>query len=114
MFDIVFRNAELIDGTGTPARHADVAVQDGKIVRVGSVDERGRVEQDCTGLVLAPGFIDAHTHSDMHLFQDPSRLCKLRQGVTTEIGGNCGSSFKLPPRSITPRVIPLFTTAFAA
>lgn len=91
MFDVVFRNAEIIDGTGGPARCADVAVQNGRIIRVGPVDERGRVEYDCDGLVLAPGFIDVHTHSDGQLFADPSRLCKLRQGVTTEIGGNCGS-----------------------
>lgn len=50
------------------------------------------MEYDCTGLVLAPGFVDVHTHSDRQLFQDPSRLCKLRQGVTMEIGGNCGNS----------------------
>lgn len=67
-------------------------MQDGKIVRVGPVPERSRLEYDCTGLVLAPGFIDAHTHSDGHVFSDPSRLCKLRQGVTTEIGGHCGAS----------------------
>lgn len=102
MFDIVFRNAELIDGSGAPARYTDVAVQDGKIARIGSVDERGRVELDCTGLVLAPGFIDAHTHSDIHLFQDPSRLCKLRQGVTTEIGGNCGSSLSPMANPVNP------------
>lgn len=93
MFDLVFRNAELIDGTGSPSQITDVAIQNKKIVRIGSVQERGRVEYDCTGLVLAPGFIDAHTHSDLHLFPDPSRLCKLRQGVTTEIGGNCGAGY---------------------
>lgn len=93
MFDSVLRNAQVIDGTGAPAQTTDVAVQDGKIVRMGPISERGKLEYDCTGLVLSPGFIDVHTHSDVHLFHDPSRLCKLRQGVTTEIGGNCGSGF---------------------
>jgi len=92
MFDLVFRNAEIMDGTGSPSRVTDVAVQNGKIVCIGPVAERGKLEYDCTGLALAPGFIDAHTHSDAHLLFDPSRLCKLRQGVTTELGGQCGAA----------------------
>ena len=102
MFDLVFRNAEVIDGTGAPTQHTDVAVHNGKIVCVGPVEERGRVEYDCTGLVLAPGFIDAHTHSDVQLFPDPSRLCKLRQGVTTEVGGNCGHSISPLANPVNP------------
>lgn len=92
MFDIVFRNVEVMDGTGTPSFISDVAIKDGKIVKIGYVDEVGPIEIEGEGLTLAPGFIDPHTHSDSQIFFEPSRQCKLRQGVTTELGGQCGWS----------------------
>jgi len=91
-FDVVFRNVEVFDGTGADSFVTDVALKDGKIVRIGTVEEEGVVEIPGEGLSLAPGFVDVHTHSDSQLFADPSRMCKLKQGVTFEIGGQCGWS----------------------
>lgn len=93
MMDLVIRNAMVYDGSGRPHYAADVAVKDGVIAAIGKVSQRGKEEIDGAGLTLAPGFIDAHTHSESHVFMDPSRLCKLRQGVTTEVAGQCGWSY---------------------
>src|SRR5215212_2183772 len=92
-YDLLIVNATVIDGTGAPGRPASVAIRGDTIVDVGSIepDGAGRVI-DGTGLVLAPGFIDMHTHSDRTLLVDPSAQSKVRQGVTTELIGNCGSS----------------------
>lgn len=92
-YDIIFTQATLVDGTGAPPRTADVAVQGERIAAVG---ERlpGEAEQriDGRGLVLAPGFIDVHTHDDTNVIRTPGMLPKLSQGVTTVIVGNCGIS----------------------
>ncbi|MDP8921782.1 MAG: amidohydrolase family protein [Chloroflexota bacterium] len=92
-YDLVFTNATLVDGTGAPLRTASVGVRDDTIVAVGDVkpDGAGRLV-DASGLVLAPGFIDMHTHSDRTLLVDPDAQSKVQQGVTTEMVGNCGSS----------------------
>lgn len=91
MLDIIFRGAAVADGTGSPAYGADVGVKDGKIVRIGGpLREDARRTVDCKGLVLAPGFIDTHSHSDLFLTADPGCEAKLRQGVTTEVAGQCG------------------------
>ena len=91
--DLIIRNTLVYDGSGAPAFVADVAVKDGVITAVGEVAECGRIEIDGTGLALAPGFIDAHSHSEAQVFQEPARLSKLRQGVTAEVGGQCGWSY---------------------
>ena len=91
-YDIVFRNVEVFDGTGKESFCADVFLKDGKIAQIGCTGARAAEEIDGRGLSLAPGFIDVHTHSDTQLFPDPSRMCKLMQGVTSEIGGQCGWS----------------------
>src|SRR5215210_6528220 len=92
-YDLLILNATVVDGTGAPGRPASVAVRDDTIVDVGSIepDGAGRVIVG-SGLVLAPGFIDMHTHSGRTLLVDPSAQSKVRQGVTTELIGNCGSS----------------------
>ena len=86
-FDLVIRNGTVIDGSGAPGFTADIGVAGDKIVAVGEIAETGVREIDATGLVVAPGFIDSHCHSDYTLLVDGTAQSKIRQGVTTEING---------------------------
>jgi len=91
--ETLIRNASVLDGSGAPADLVDVALCDGNILAVGpSLRYHAADIIDATGLVLAPGFIDVHTHDDLHVLRDPGMLPKLSQGVTTVITGNCGIS----------------------
>ena len=93
MYDLLIRNARIIDGTGAPWYYGDLAVKDGVIAamgKLGSCDARETV--DAAGLALSPGFIDIHCHSDETLLNDARGEGRLLQGVTLEIGGNCGMS----------------------
>jgi N-acyl-D-amino-acid deacylase len=93
MDDIVIRGGQVIDGSGAPGRFADVVIRDGRIVAIDSDhDRQARHTIDATGQVVAPGFIDIHTHSDFTLPLNPRAESKIRQGVTTEVLGNCGFS----------------------
>ena len=93
MDDLVIRGGQVIDGSGAPGRVADVAVTDGRIMAIDSGQAwQGRRIIDATGQVVAPGFIDIHTHSDFTLPLNPRAESKIRQGVTTEVLGNCGFS----------------------
>ncbi|HKJ00610.1 MAG TPA: amidohydrolase family protein [bacterium] len=90
MYDLVIRGGTVVDGTGAPARKADVAIGGGRIAAVGEVADRGREELDAAGQVVAPGFIDVHTHYDAQYTWDPYATCSIWHGVTTTVIGNCG------------------------
>ncbi|MBR3741680.1 MAG: D-aminoacylase [Clostridia bacterium] len=91
--DILIRGATVIDGTGRPGFQGDIAIGGSRILAVGDCSGlRGREEIDAEGLTAAPGFIDAHAHSDTMFVKDASGASKLYQGITTEISGNCGAS----------------------
>lgn len=91
-YDLVIRGGRVVDGTGNPWFHADVAIRGERIVAVGKFPAgSGRREIDATGLVVAPGFIDIHSHSDYLLLEDGGAPSKIRQGVTTEVLGEGGS-----------------------
>jgi N-acyl-D-amino-acid deacylase len=93
MHDLVIRNGHVVDGSGAPARAADVAVAGGRIVTVGAVDGGGRREIDADGLVVTPGFVDIHTHYDGQATWDPEVSPSSWHGVTTVVMGNCGVGF---------------------
>ncbi|NLU05111.1 MAG: D-aminoacylase [Firmicutes bacterium] len=92
MFDIIFKNARVLDGTGAPWFRADVAVKDGFIVKVGKVEGEAKQTIDAKEKYLSPGFIDTHSHSDSVLVENPTADSKVMQGVTLEVIGQCGSS----------------------
>ena len=94
-FDLLVRNAQVIDGTGAPAFPGDVAVQGGKIAEVGKVTGGAKRVIDARGQVLAPGFIDIHTHLDAQLLWDPLASSSCWHGITTAVLGNC--SFGIAP-----------------
>jgi N-acyl-D-amino-acid deacylase len=104
-FDLVVKNARVIDGTGAPGRHADIGVRSGRIAAIKSAITDGATEEfDAKGLCAAPGFIDAHTHDDRIVLADPAMACKVSQGVTTVVTGNCGIS--IAPVTVTKRPPP--------
>lgn len=91
LYDLIIRNGNIIDGSGRPGYSADVAVNHGKIVKIGRLNsQEGKQLINADGFIVAPGFIDSHTHNDGYIFTDNSVFYKLSQGVTTEISGNCG------------------------
>lgn len=93
MDDILIRGGFVIDGTGAAGRHADVALRDGQIAKIGTdIPSNARRIIDAADQVVAPGFIDIHAHSDYTLPLNPRAESKIRQGVTTEVLGNCGFS----------------------
>ncbi|EKE25502.1 MAG: hypothetical protein ACD_5C00137G0007 [uncultured bacterium] len=95
MFDILIKNGTILDGSGQPMYKGDVGIQEGKIVEIGDLhNDHAEKEIDATGKYVAPGFIDVNNHSDTYwrIFLDPALESMLYQGVTTIIGGNCGTS----------------------
>ena len=93
MLDVVLENALIVDGTGAAAFHTDIALRGDRIVRIGDCSGRDVAQRiDCSAFAAAPGFIDMHGHSDEVLFVLPTADSKILQGVTLEVGGNCGAS----------------------
>src|ERR1700686_3870526 len=91
MSTILFKGGTIIDGTGAASRTADVLIEGERIAEIGTFDAPAEAQVvDCTGLVVAPGFIDSHSHSDLQVLEN--RREKVAQGVTAEVVGNCGFS----------------------
>ncbi len=113
-YDLIVRHGRVVDGSGNPACFADVAVKDGRIIALGKFEGDARTELDATGLVVAPGFIDVHTHAE-EIDELPQAENFVRMGVTTLVLGNCGTSVanvgeffkRLEATNISPNVATL-------
>lgn len=107
MVDVLIKNAFVVDGSGRPGFRADVAVKGDTITGVGDLRHLGAKRTiDAEGLVLSPGFIDAHAHSDFAIIHNPPSQSQVAQGVTTEVSCNCGKS----PFPVLPNPLPLKTS----
>jgi len=95
MYDLVIKDGMVVDGSGGARYRADVAVQDGRIAKIGRVNDKARQTIDAEGHVVTPGFVDGHTHMDAQVFWDPIGSCSCYHGVTSVVMGNCG--FTLAP-----------------
>lgn len=92
-FDVILRNGRVLDGAGSPWFEADIGIKNGLISKIGGLGSWKAIRTvDVGGLIISPGFIDIHSHSDTSLLMDPRMESKVRQGITTEVNGNCGIS----------------------
>ena len=93
MHDLIIRNGTIVDGTGRERFSGDIAIDDGTLTEVGEVSGKGRRELDAHGQVVAPGWVDIHTHYDGQVTFDPWLSPSTQHGVTTVAFGNCGVWF---------------------
>ena len=106
-YDLLIRNATVVDGTRAPRYEADIAVNNGRIAAIGRLEgAQADVELDASGRIAAPGFIDAHTHDDRLMLSAPDMAPKVSQGVTTVVAGNCGCSLAPAPNGMRAPVTP--------
>src|SRR5258706_6152872 len=105
-FDLLIRNATVIDGTRAPRFEADIGILSGKISRIGKLKEKAELEFDASGKIAAARFIAAHTHDDRLLLSAPAMAPKVSQGVTTVVAGNWGVSLAPAPRGMPRPVTP--------
>jgi N-acyl-D-aspartate/D-glutamate deacylase len=106
MADTVIRGGTVIDGLGSPPRRADVAITAGRIEAIGT-GLSGSVVVDADGLIVAPGFVDVHTHYDAQLIWDPAATPSVLHGVTTVLGGNCGFSIAPLDEAAAAYLVPM-------
>lgn len=93
MYDILIKNGHIIDGTGSPEMKAQIAIKDGKIVKIARhIDGSAKTVIDAANKVITPGFIDSHSHSDNQFSSNPVQTEKVEQGITTSVAGQCGGS----------------------
>ena len=106
-FDLLIRNASIVDGTGAPRYRGDIGIRGDRIAVIGDLASSvGEMEIDLHGRIAAPGFIDAHTHDDRLMLSSPDMAPKVSQGITTVVAGNCGISLAPMPRPIPQPVTP--------
>src|SRR5690349_16912112 len=89
-YDLLVKGGTIVDGTGAPAFRADIGIRDGRIAEIGKIIDTARKTIDADGLVVAPGFVDPHTHYDAQICWDPMLSCSSWHGITTVVMGNCG------------------------
>ncbi|MGE5606318.1 MAG: N-acyl-D-amino-acid deacylase family protein [Bacteroidota bacterium] len=112
IFDLLIKNGRVVDGTGSPWYVADIGIAAGKIVAVSRspISSEAKQSIDAAQKVVAPGFIDIHSHADLAILREPQCLGRLRQGVTTQVIGNCG----LSAAPVNPKAIMLLKTPYEA
>ncbi len=108
-YSLLIRNGTLIDGTRAPRFQADIGIREGRIASIGQLkNAKAHQELDASGRIVAPGFIDAHTHDDRLMLSAPDMAPKVSQGVTTVVAGNCGISLAPAPHGMrSPVAVPL-------
>jgi len=112
MYDIIIKNGMILDGTASPYLRTDIAVKDGKIAKIAKdldITAAAKVI-DASGLTVTPGFIDSHSHADGAVLSYPDMTEKAEQGITTSIGGQCGSS--PAPKGVSRNAFISFTSGY--
>src|ERR1700726_272481 len=102
VYDLIIRGGTIVDGSGLPRYEADLGIVGDLIATIGKISETAKEVIDADGRIVAPGFIDGHTHMDAQVFWDPLGSCSCYHGVTTVVMGNCG--FTLAPARHGERV----------